>query len=174
MLQTPGTALHTPHDARQGQWPWGAAAMSKVDLCARTRRLRSGCVAPPRRTIQPPATAVYKLSPSAPTVAHGTNSGRHERNRSGTRSQRPPSWVTEGPPSHRGLTEPRPVACTRLRKAPTRPLRSSPRVLSDVVFGRMTLALVPGQTAAPGKAPLESGAGAKSGTPVTGSESDRT
>jgi hypothetical protein len=173
VLHAPRAALHTPHAARPGQWSWRAPAVSKVGLRARSHRLRSIGLASPRRTIQPPATAVYKLSPSAPTVAQGTNSGRHERNRSDTRSRRLSFQMAEGQPSHRGLTEPRPVACTRLRKTLLRPLRSSPRVLSDSVFGRMTSALVPGQTAAPDKAPLESGAGAKSGTPVTGFESGR-
>lgn len=119
--------------------------------------------------VSSPPTAIKKLSASAPRVAQGTNSPRHERIRSGTISRRPPSRVTEGPPSDRGLTEPRPVACTRLRQKLARPLRSSSRVLSDPVLDRTASVLVAGHTAAPGEVALESGVAAKPGTPVIGS-----
>ena len=120
--------------------------------------------------IQPPSVAVYKLPTSASIVAHGTNSERHKRNRSAARNRRRSQAsfeIVAGRPRHGRLNEPNPVERTQLRNQKLAcPLRPTPRVLSGSALDRMAVALVAGQTAALGNAPLESGVGAASGKPV--------
>jgi hypothetical protein len=121
----------------------------KVRSFLRTLLFRPG-VAP---KIQPPPMAVYKSSVSAPTVAHETSSGRHERNRSDVRKP-------HGRPRSGRLFETSPGVRAQLRNQKVAdPSRSVPRVLSDSAPDNRTLSLVSGQTAALGKVPFESGMG---------------
>ena len=126
-------------------------------------------------TISPPPMAVYKLPVSAPTVAHETSSGRHERNRSDVENRQRPEGIPSaaaGRPRSGRLFETSPGERTQLRNQKVaRPVRLVPRVLSGSAPDDTAVPLVSGQTAALGKVPLESGLGTVLGTPVTRSRS---
>jgi len=108
----------------------------------------------------PRPAAVYKVPVSAPRVAqtqvaHATSATEAT----------PTSHTADPAPGDYFETSPGERTQLRNQKAAS-PLRPVPRVLSGSAWGDMAPSLVSGHTAALGKAPLESGAGAKSGTPV--------
>jgi hypothetical protein len=155
-------------DAREG----ACAPPTRLDPrsltgCADGLRLRRTGAFPYAPKIQPLSVAVYKLPISASAVAHETSSGRSERRKRGAMKPTGACMTPAGParPGRLHRRQSQGALAPTERIAP-RPLRHTPPVLRVMLCVDTTVRLGSGQTAARGGAPLESGQGAPSRTPV--------